>query len=229
MIEAVVFDMDGVIVDSEPVWQEVREDLVHSHGSDWTKEDGDSCRGVSSDVWSTRISDRLGGALTPGEVFADVIGRMSSAYEAAVPFFPGAVEAMERIAMEYRIAIASGSPNVLIDLVVAHSGLQDRFAAVGYGDEVDRGKPSPDIYLRVLERMGVRSSDAVGVEDSLAGLRSVRAAGMHAVAVASPGYRLPADLIEQTALQLPSLADLTVPMIASINRLQGPHERETPG
>lgn len=209
--------MDGVIVDSEPVWQQVREDLVGAHGAVWTKEDGDSCRGVSSDVWSTRISERLDGALSPEEVFADVIAGMSSAYQRSLPLFPGAVEAIRRIASQYTVAVASGSPNVLVDLVVANSGLGDLVAAVGYGDDVEHGKPAPDIYLGVFDRVDVAPSSAVGVEDSLAGLKSVLAAGMCPVAIVSPEYQLPSEVVDQTAVQLPGLADLTVPMLEDID------------
>lgn len=208
--------MDGVIVDSEPVWQEARQVLVEAHGSVWTKEDGDACRGRASSVWSARISDRLDGALTSEEVFAEVVQWISSAYERDLPLFDGAVEAIKEVASTYKVGIASGSPNVLIDLVVERTGLGSVVSAVGYGDEVERGKPAPDIYLGVLDRLGVEPSQAVGVEDSVSGLRSVIAAGMSAVAITSPEYRLPEDVLERTALQLEHLGDLTLPMLDSL-------------
>lgn len=228
MIDVVVFDMDGVIIDSEPVWQEVREKFVHAHGSVWTQEDGDSCRGVSSQAWSTYISERLDGELTPQEVFLGIIEQMASVYDTAVPFFSGAVEAIERIASRYTIAVASGSPNELIDLVIANSGLQDLIGAVGYGDEVVHGKPEPEIYMGVLERLRVEPSSAVGVEDSLAGLRSVLAAGMYPIAIVSPDYQLPDELVERAVLQVPSLADLTVAMIDSVDGQPRSREQERP-
>lgn len=155
MIEAVVFDMDGVIIDSEPVWQQVRVDLIGERGGVWTERDGDDTRGRSSEVWSARISERLGGALSPQEVFDEVLERMVTSYESRLPLFPRVVEAIERIAANYTVAVASGSPNVLIDLVLEKSNLHRAAAAVGYGDRVPAGKPAPDIYLDVLERLGV--------------------------------------------------------------------------
>lgn len=216
MIEAVVFDMDGVIVDSEPVWQEARIDLIGEHGGVWTERDGDDTRGRASEVWANSISERLEGALTPEEVFAEILQRMVARYEERLPVFAGAVEAIQGVADAYTVAVASGSPNVLIDLVLEKSGLDQVAAAVGYGDEMPRGKPAPDVYLDVLNRLDVDSSRSVGVEDSESGLMSVQAAGMHSIAVVSPEYRLSGDVLGPTALQIERLEDLTVPMIAAI-------------
>lgn len=216
MIEAVVFDMDGVIIDSEPVWQQVRVDLIGERGGVWTDRDGDDTRGRSSEVWSARISERLGGALSPEEIFDEVLERMATSYESSLPLFPGAVEAIGRIAENYTVAVASGSPNVLIDLVLEKSSLQRVAAAVGYGDRVSAGKPAPDIYLDVLERLGVEPTRAVGVEDSESGLRSVQSAGMHSIAVVSPDYQLPADVLDRTAVRIEGLDDLTTSLIDGI-------------
>lgn len=215
MIEAVVFDMDGVVVDSEPVWQKARVDLVDSYGRVWTDQDGDACRGRSSEEWSTRISERIGRELTPEEVFKEILRRMISAYEVQLPLFPGAIDAIERIATKYPVAVASGSPRDLIDRVLDRSGLSRVCSAVGYGDEVECGKPAPDVYLDVLDRMGVTPSNAIGVEDSESGLRSVAAAGMHAVAVVSADYQLPDDLVAKPSLQVQHLRDLTLQTLES--------------
>ncbi|HET9259158.1 MAG TPA: HAD family phosphatase, partial [Acidimicrobiia bacterium] len=162
MIDAVVFDMDGVIVDSEPVWQQVRVDLVEEHGAIWTDADGDACRGSESGFWAAMVSERLAGALTPSEVFEEILARMARSYDEHLPVFPGAVEAIERVGSEYRVAVASGSPRELVDLVLAVSGLDRVVEAVGYGDEVERGKPAPDVYLDVLGRLGVDPVRSVG-------------------------------------------------------------------
>jgi HAD superfamily hydrolase (TIGR01509 family) len=216
MIEAVVFDMDGVIIDSEPVWQQVRVDLIGERGGVWTERDGDDTRGRSSEVWSARISERLGGALSPQEVFDEVLERMVTSYESRLPLFPRVVEAIERIAANYTVAVASGSPNVLIDLVLEKSNLHRAAAAVGYGDRVPAGKPAPDIYLDVLERLGVDPTRAVGVEDSESGLRSVQSAGMHSIAVVSSGYQLSEEVLSRTAVQIERLDELTASMIDDI-------------
>jgi HAD superfamily hydrolase (TIGR01509 family) len=216
MIEAVVFDMDGVIVDSEPVWQQARIDLIGEHGRVWTGRDGDDTRGRASEVWANRLSERLESAMTPQEVFAEILQRMVARYEERLPLFAGAVDAIQRVANAYTVAVASGSPNVLIDLVLSKSGLDQVTAAVGYGDEMPRGKPAPDVYLDVLNRLDVDPSRSVGVEDSESGLMSVQAAGMHSMTVVSPEYRLSGDVLGPTALQIERLEELTVPMIAAI-------------
>lgn len=217
MIDAVVFDMDGVIVDSEPVWQQVRVDLIGEHRGVWTERDGDDTRGRSSEVWSTRISERLGGSLPPAEVFEQVLQRMADSYERHLPLFPGAVDAIERIAAGYTVAVASGSPNALVDIVLERSGLRGVVAAVGYGDEVPAGKPEPDIYLDVLTRLGVEPAKAVGVEDSESGLLSVQAAGMHSIALVSLDYELPDEVLDRTSFQIESLEELTLSMIDAID------------
>lgn len=217
MIEAVVFDMDGVIIDSEPVWQQVRVDLIGERGGVWTDRDGDDTRGRSSEVWSASVSERLGGALSPEEVFDEVLERMAASYQERLPLFPGAVEAIERIAAKYTVAVASGSPNALIDLVLDKSGLRAVASAVGYGDRVPSGKPAPDIYLDVLERIGVDPTRAVGVEDSESGLRSVQTAGMHSIAVVSSDYRLPEEVLGRTAVRIERLDELTASMIDDIS------------
>jgi HAD superfamily hydrolase (TIGR01509 family) len=216
LIEAVVFDMDGVIIDSEPVWQQVRVDMIGERGGVWTAREGDDTRGRSSEVWSARLSERLGGELTPEEVFTQVLERMAASYRASLPLFPGAVEAIERIATNYTVAVASGSPNVLIDLVLEESGLHRVAAAVGYGDEMPNGKPAPDIYLDVLGRLGVDPSRAVGIEDSESGLQSVQAAGMYSIALVSPGYQLSEDVLVRSAAQIGDLDEVTVSMIDQI-------------
>lgn len=217
-IEAVVFDMDGVIVDSEPVWQRIREELVADLGGTWTSTDGDRCRGRPSEVWSTMISRRVGGAMNPDEVFEEVLSRMMSSYEWRLPLFPGAIESIISISEEYTIAVASGSPSGLIDTVLERSGLDSVCAAIGYGDNVAEGKPAPDIYLDVLQLLEVEPSRAVGVEDSLAGLQAVQAAGMQSVAVVAPGYSLPLGVLKNTQARVNGLGELTVGIIDAIGR-----------
>jgi mannitol-1-/sugar-/sorbitol-6-/2-deoxyglucose-6-phosphatase len=141
---------------------------------------------------------------------------MATSYERYLPLFHGAVDAIERIANHYTVAVASGSPNRLIDLVLENSGLHRVAKAVGYGDEMPAGKPAPDIYLAVLEQLGVDPDHAVGVEDSESGLQSVQTAGMHSIAVVSPEYQLSGDVLARTSLQVENLDQLTVSMISGI-------------
>lgn len=216
MIEAVVFDMDGVIIDSEPIWQRVRARLVDEHGGVWTTEDGDRCRGLASGNWSARMAQRLDQRLAAAEIFDLTLQGMVAEYEAELPTFPGAIETVELIASEYAVAVASGSPRALIDVVLHQSGLDRVCEAVGYGDEAERGKPAPDIYLDVVRRLGVEPASAVGVEDSESGLTAVQSAGMHSVAVVSPNYVLSNTVLGRAVLVLQSLSELTPGMIRSL-------------
>jgi HAD superfamily hydrolase (TIGR01509 family) len=222
VIRTVVFDMDGVIIDSEPVWQTARAAVADAIEREWSDADSDRCRGLSSSAWSEQMAARFGHTLSAETIYDLVIERMVAIYDRDLPVFPGAVEAIERIADRYDVAIASGSPRALIDLALDRTGLRRRCVAVGYGDEVERGKPAPDIYLDVMRTIGAAPSHSVGIEDSINGLRSVQAAGMHSVAVTTPGYQLPDDILAKTAAQVDHLADLHVSVIEAI----GPGARQ---
>jgi HAD superfamily hydrolase (TIGR01509 family) len=212
VIAAVVFDLDGVIVDSEQVWDEVREAYVRETGGTYTDESARDMMGMSSPEWSRYMADALRVPGTPGEINAAIVERMLARYGEAPPLLPGALEAVQRIGASLPLAIASSSNRELIDVVLRASGLADDFRATVSSEEVPRGKPWPDVYLEAALRLGVDPARCGAVEDSHNGIRSAKAAGMRVVAV--PNAHYPPD---DEAL---GLADVVVP---SIDELQVEH------
>jgi HAD superfamily hydrolase (TIGR01509 family) len=208
VIEAVVFDLDGVIVDSEQVWDEVREAYVRETGGTYTDESARDMMGMSSPEWSRYMADSLHVPGTPEEINAAIVERMLERYGEEPPLIPGAVEAVRRIAAWVPLAIASSSNRELIDVVLRVSGLSGDFAATVSSEEVPRGKPSPDVYLEAAHRLGADPARCGAVEDSHNGIRSAKAAGMRVVAVPNPHY--PPD---DESL---SLADVVVPAIGDL-------------
>jgi HAD superfamily hydrolase (TIGR01509 family) len=211
-VEAVVFDLDGVIVDSEQVWDEVREAYAHETGGRYTDQAARDMMGMSSPEWSRYMAEALAVPGTPEEINAAIVERMLARYGDAPPLIPGAVDAVRRIAAHVPLAIASSSNPELIEVVLRSSGLAGDFAAAVSSQEVPRGKPSPDVYLEAAQRLGVDPARCGAVEDSHNGIRSAKSAGMRVVAVPNPHY--PPD---DEAL---AMADVVV---ASIGELQLEH------
>ncbi|MFD1934132.1 MULTISPECIES: HAD family hydrolase [Nonomuraea] len=205
----VIFDLDGVLVDSEPVWEEVRRAFVAEHGGTWLPETQSRLMGMSTGEWAAYLAE-LGVRLPPREIASGVVERMAERYRHGVPLMPGAKEAVARLAEHRRpLGLASSSPRALIDVVLDATGLAAFFTATVSTEEVARGKPAPDGYLEAAGRMGVDPGDCVAVEDSSNGLRSAAAAGMRVIAVPHPGYPPAADALALATAVVPGLGDLT--------------------
>jgi HAD superfamily hydrolase (TIGR01509 family) len=187
-VEAVVFDLDGVIVDSEHVWDEARQRLAAEHGARWTDTASRDMMGMSSPEWSRYMYEVVGLPEPPEEISAEVVRRLEAIYREELPLMPGAAEAVRRLAARWPLAIASSSNRPLIDLVLELSGLGDLFAATVSSEEVPRGKPAPDVYLEAARRLDTPPGATAAIEDSEAGIRSAKAAGMHVVAVPNRSY-----------------------------------------
>jgi HAD superfamily hydrolase (TIGR01509 family) len=187
MIEAVIFDMDGLLVDSEPVWYLARKDLLDSHGKVWTEADQLAMAGVHTDVWVDTVGEKLEGRLSAGQVLEEILSRMEHFYSNGdVAILPGADEALEYCAGSYRVGLASGSPPRLIDAALGAAGWTDYFEDLISSDELEHGKPAPDIYLEIMRRMDLDVTRTAVVEDSGAGIRAGKAAGARVVAVPNP-------------------------------------------
>lgn len=187
MIQAVIFDMDGLLVDSEPSWFRARADLAEQHGKTWTEADQLAMAGVHTEVWVEALHDTLDGKLDRARVLGEIVGRMATYYERGeVPILPGANEALAACAERYRVGLASGSPKRLIEACLSGAGWGRFFEALVSSDELEHGKPAPDIYLEIMERMGLEARTTAVVEDSGAGIKSGRAAGARVVAVPNP-------------------------------------------
>jgi len=188
VIEAVVFDLDGVVVDSEQVWDDVRERLAQERGGRWHDRAQADMMGMSSPEWSRYMHDELGLAESPEEINDEVVRRMLERYRTELPLIDGAVEAVERLAGEFRLAVASSSNRPLIEAVLETAGIAGRFEAVVSSEEVARGKPAPDVYLEAARRLGADPARAAAVEDSSNGLRAAHAAGLRVVALPNAHY-----------------------------------------
>ena len=155
MIEAVVFDLDGVLIDSEPVWEEVRREVVVAHGGHWSPDAQPQMMGMSTAEWSAYLVADLGVRLPPPRVAEVVIEAMAARYRSHLPLLPGAVEAVRLLGARFTLGLASSAPRSLIAVVLDASGLGSSFAAVRSTEEEARGKPAPDVYLTVARLLGV--------------------------------------------------------------------------
>jgi HAD superfamily hydrolase (TIGR01509 family) len=217
VIEAVVFDVDGVLIDSEPVWERVRRGFVAERGGHWPDDAQDRMMGMSTPEWSRYISEDFGlTTVTPERVAELVVAAMTAEYKAHLPLLPGAVEVVRALSGRWRLAVASSAPKSLIEAVLDVSGLRPVFAAAVSSEEVERGKPAPDVYLEAAARLGVPPGNCAAVEDSANGLRSAAAAGLAVVAVPRPEYPPAPDALRQARVVLGSLTELTSAIIAAL-------------
>jgi HAD superfamily hydrolase (TIGR01509 family) len=216
MINAVVFDLDGVLVDSEPVWEQVRRGLVAELGGHWAPDAQRRLMGMSTPEWARYLSEDLGAGLSPGKIAALVIDRMAARYQEHVPLMAGAIAAVHRLATRWPLGVASSAPAVLIETVLQSSGLRPYFSVVMSTEQVAHGKPAPDIYLAVTFRLGCPPPDCAAVEDSSNGLRSAAAAGLRVIAVPQPRYPPEPGALASASLVLPSLAGLTTDAVAAL-------------
>jgi HAD superfamily hydrolase (TIGR01509 family) len=215
MIEAVVFDMDGVLIDSEPVWERVRRRFVAAHGGHWVADAQDAMMGMSTAEWSAYVSADLRTGVAPPAVAEMVIANMAAAYTEHQPLLAGAVDAVRELGIRWPLAVASSSPRSLIETVLTTAGLRSAFAAVVSSEEVARGKPAPDVYLAAAERLGFPGTACVAIEDSSNGLRAAAAAGFTVIAVPRPEYPPAPDALKAASLTVRSLTDLTPGVVAA--------------
>ena len=208
MIEAVVFDLDGVILQTEEVWDEVREELARERGGRYDERAQRAMMGMSSREWSRFMHDELGVPDPPEEISAEVVRRMIARYRERLPLIPGAREAVERLASPWPLAVASSSNRELIDAALELSGLAPFFRVTVSSEEVARGKPAPDVYLEAARQLEVEAGRCAAVEDSHNGIRSARAAGMRVIAIPNPSFPPDEDALAQADAVLASIEEL---------------------
>ncbi|MFY9933410.1 MAG: HAD family phosphatase [Streptosporangiaceae bacterium] len=217
MVEAVIFDLDGVLVDSEPVWERVRRGLVAEHGGHWAGDAQRKLMGMSTPEWARYLSRDLGVGLPPDQVAAEVIEQMAASYREHLPLLPGAVDAVRRLAARWPLGLASSAPAALIETVLDAARLRPYFGVAMSTEQVAHGKPAPDIYLAVAKRLGFSPAACAAIEDSSNGLRSAAAAGLHVIAIPRPQYPPDPDALAAASLVLPDLDALTPAAIAALS------------
>jgi HAD superfamily hydrolase (TIGR01509 family) len=208
VIDAVIFDFDGVILDSEQVWDEVREGLARERGGNWTDKAQADMMGMSSTEWSRYMHDVVGVPDPPEEINREVVRLMLERYGEGLPLIDGAVEAVERLAARWPLGLASSSNRELIERALEVSGLAGCFRATVSSEEVARGKPAPDVYLEAARRLGVEPTRCAAIEDSANGIRSAHAAEMRVVVIPNPEFPPPDDALALADVVLDSIREL---------------------
>jgi HAD superfamily hydrolase (TIGR01509 family) len=212
-IAAVIFDLDGVIVDSEAAWGEIRERFTRDNGGTWKPEAVREMQGMSSVEWSRYMRDELGVPLQPNVISERVADRVGRLYAERLPLLPGAVDAVRSLSGEWPLAVASSSNRNLIDLVVRLAGLADAFEATVSSEEVERGKPAPDVYREAARQLDVDPEACAAVEDSTNGLRSAHAAEMAVIAVPNQDFPPESTALELADATVKSLTELTPDLV----------------
>ena len=207
-VEAVVFDLDGVLVRTEEIWDEVREALARERGGRYDAEAQRAMMGMSSLEWSLFMHEELGIPDEPAEINAEVVRRMEERYRERLPLIDGARDAVERIAARWPLGLASSSNRPLIDAVLDLAGLAELFSVTVSSEEVERGKPAPDVYLEAARRLGVLPSRCAAIEDSHSGISSAKTAGMRVVAIPNASFPPEPEALAEADVVLESLAEL---------------------
>ncbi|HMM49893.1 MAG TPA: HAD family phosphatase [Miltoncostaeaceae bacterium] len=215
-LAAVVFDMDGVLIATEALWDRVREELARERGGRWSSADHRAMMGMNTAEWTDYMHAELGVDLTPGRIRDEVVARLADAYRARLPLLPGAVDAVRALARRWPLGLASSSPQELIELTLELAGVRRCFAVALSSEAVERGKPAPDVYLEVLRRLSVDPWRAAAIEDSASGLRAAHAAGMRVVAVPNPDYPPAREALALADLVLPDMRSLTPDALADL-------------
>lgn len=216
MIESVIFDLDGVLLDSEHVWDRARRAVAHEHEGTWLPEATASMQGMSSVEWARYMQQQLGVQLDQQQIIDRVLEALFAEYAQGLPLLPGALEAVRRLAQRWPLGLASSSNRSVIDRVLRQADIADLFAATVSSEEVARGKPSPDVYLEAARRLDRRPEACAAIEDSANGIRSAVAAQTRVVAVPNQAFPPPEDVLATASLVLTSLDELTVERVARL-------------
>jgi HAD superfamily hydrolase (TIGR01509 family) len=216
MVAAVVFDLDGVLLDSEELWDETREQLARERGGRWPAGAQRAMMGMSSPEWARYMHVELGVGDEPEAIVAEVVRRLAARYDVRLPLVPRATESVEALAERWPLGLASSSSRPLIERALGRSGLGRHFAATVSSEEVAHGKPAPDVYLEATRRLGVDPAEAVAVEDSEGGIRAAYAAGLRVVAIPNRAYPPAAEALSLASLALEEIGLLTPGVIDAL-------------
>jgi HAD superfamily hydrolase (TIGR01509 family) len=213
---AIIFDLDGVLLDSESAWEDERRRFVAQHGGRWRSDSQQRLMGMSTAEWAAYLHGDLGVSVPAQDIVAGVLNGMKERYQRQLPMIPGARPVVRRLARRWPLGLASSSPRSLIEFVLERAQLAPFFQAVVSSDEVARGKPAPDVYLAAAKRMDIEAGQCAAVEDSGNGLRAAAAAGMRVVAIPNAHYPPDAAALDLASLVLEKLAQLTPASIEAL-------------
>jgi HAD superfamily hydrolase (TIGR01509 family) len=216
VIEAVVFDLDGLLLDTEELWDEARRQIAEERGAHWPDDAQRAMMGMSSREWSRYMHDVIGIPDPPEQINAEVVARLESLYRQRLPLIPGALEAVRRMAERWPLAIASSSNRPIIELFLELTGAANLFRATVSSEEVERGKPAPDVYLEAARRLGTAPEICAAVEDSENGIRSAAAADMKVIAIPNAVFPPSEEALALAAVGLTSLDELRPELIDSL-------------
>jgi HAD superfamily hydrolase (TIGR01509 family) len=215
-VDAVIFDLDGVLIRSESIWAATRERFTREHGGRWDEDTPRRMIGMSSTEWSAFIHDELGVRMPAPEISAAVVERMADVYRRELPLIGGATDAVRRLAARWPLGLASSANRPLIELVLDLAGIAKLFSAVISSEEVARGKPAPDVYLEAAAMLGVAPAATVVIEDSTNGIRAGKAAGMAVIAIPDPDSPPAEDALESADAVLDGIGELTADLVGGI-------------
>jgi len=218
MPAAIIFDLDGVLLDSEPRWNQAKEALVREAGGRWRDEAPTVMMGMSSPEWSGYLRDTLGVRMDAGAIARDVVDRMEREYRRELPLLPGARKAVQALAGRWPLALASSANREIIDLVLELTGFGEAFGVTVSSEEVERGKPAPDVYLEAARRLAADPRRCVAIEDSSNGLRAAAAAHMTVIAVPNPHYPPDPDALALAAASVPVVGEVTPALVERLDR-----------
>lgn len=212
-IEAVIFDMDGILIDSETVWEQERIAYAAVRSKTWSHADSLVIMGGASHEWAAGMKRFMQLDESIKAIIEEMLRRVNASYARQLPIIPGAVEAVQRMAERYRVGLASGSPKPIIERVLRLTGLEPIMQAVVSGDEVAHGKPAPDVYLEAARRLGIAPECCAGVEDSGNGIRALKAAGMRAIAIPQAEFMPSAEVLALADVQLKNIKQLSFEVV----------------
>jgi HAD superfamily hydrolase (TIGR01509 family) len=207
-VRAVVFDMDGVLVDTEGDWDASRREVAAASGGRWHSDATTDMIGMSAPEWSRYMHDELGVDAEPEEINRRVVTRMLERVGSGPPLLPGAAAAVESLAARWPLGLASSANRPVIEAVLEAAGLAPFFTATVSSEEVPRGKPAPDVYLAAARALEVDPPAVVAIEDSANGIRSAAAAGMTVVALPNRHFPPDADALAQADSVIDALDEL---------------------
>ncbi|MFV0461673.1 MAG: HAD family hydrolase [Nostocoides sp.] len=197
-VVAVIFDLDGVIVASEHLWDEGWRRVIAGHGGTWDDDDTRACQGKSVPEWAAYLGQRAGIAADAAR--KEVVDFVLSAYDRGdVAILPGAADMVNEAADRVPIGMATSAPPEVIARIVQMPELSGRFSVAVSSAEVARGKPSPDVYEAAIARLGADPHVSLAVEDSSNGIRAANAAGLTVIGIEHAQYPVAGDARECAA------------------------------